>query len=157
MRQLCQIYQKLLWPFLLPQKLVQFGLPVLLILDLRQLLIDSNKSRPKVLIVSDCYFYNNKTINTLSKVKEILKAITSIETVVVIPFYEKKYIKNQNLYMRAGHLLCIILMSLLKKKFLNLIFLSIYCILVEPQAPQMYCSWCGRLVITTQKRTHVAL
>ena len=41
---------------------------------------------PKLLIVSDYYYYNNKKINTLSKVKEIKTKITSIEKIIIVPF-----------------------------------------------------------------------
>ena len=56
-----------------------------------QAVIDRFKQiSPKALIVSDCYSYNNKTINTLTNAKKILKAISSIEVMVVVPFHEIK-------------------------------------------------------------------
>ena len=39
---------------------------------------------PKVLFITDQYFYNGKTINVLDRLPEILKAIPSIKNVVVI-------------------------------------------------------------------------
>ena len=45
---------------------------------------------PKVLIVSDYYFYNNKKIITLSKVNEIISKISSIKKIIIIPYELKK-------------------------------------------------------------------
>ena len=41
---------------------------------------------PKVLIVSDYYFYNNKKIETLSKVKEIKKELKDLKEIIIIPY-----------------------------------------------------------------------
>lgn len=41
---------------------------------------------PKVLIATDGYFYNGKTIDTLDRVKEIAAKIPSIERVIIVPF-----------------------------------------------------------------------
>ena len=51
---------------------------------------------PKILITSDYYYYNGKKNNILDKVKEILKQIKSIKTVIVFPYNikEKNKIKN---------------------------------------------------------------
>ena len=52
---------------------------------------------PKILIVSDYYYYNNKKIYTLDKVNEIKNKITSIKKIIIIPYslekikYEVKY------------------------------------------------------------------
>ena len=48
---------------------------------------------PKILIISDFYFYNKKKIDTLKNIKKILKDIPSIEEVIIIPYdnVEKKY------------------------------------------------------------------
>ena len=44
---------------------------------------------PKILIISDYYYYNKKKIYTTNIVHEILKNISSIENIIVIP-YEKE-------------------------------------------------------------------
>ena len=41
---------------------------------------------PKILIISDYYFYNNKKINTLNKIEEILLELPSVIEVIVIPY-----------------------------------------------------------------------
>ncbi len=41
---------------------------------------------PKILIITDYYFYNNKKINTLKYIESITKEIASIENIVVVPF-----------------------------------------------------------------------
>ena len=45
---------------------------------------------PKILFVTDKYYYNNKLINTLKHVPTILKEIPSIKEVIVVPYSEKK-------------------------------------------------------------------
>ena len=56
-------------------------------------IIDRYKQiNPKVLIVSDYYFYNNKKIDTLNKIKEVIKKIKSIKEIIIVP-YENKVIK----------------------------------------------------------------
>ncbi len=49
---------------------------------------------PKILIVSDYYYYNNKKINTLKNIKEISNAIPSIKKIVIIPYNNKKNISK---------------------------------------------------------------
>jgi acetoacetyl-CoA synthetase len=44
---------------------------------------------PKVLFVSDGYFYNGKTIETISRVREIAAKINSIEKLVIVPLVDK--------------------------------------------------------------------
>ena len=52
---------------------------------------------PKVLIVSDQYFYNNKKIKTLNKIDIILKELSSINQIIIIPYdHRKKNIYNIN-------------------------------------------------------------
>jgi len=51
---------------------------------------------PKILIVSDHYFYNNKKIETLNKMNQIISEIPSIIEIIVIPFKQKNKIKDQN-------------------------------------------------------------
>ena len=41
---------------------------------------------PKILIISDHYYYNNKKINTLNNIDLILKEIPSIKDVILIPY-----------------------------------------------------------------------
>ena len=45
---------------------------------------------PKVLIISDEYFYNNKQIKTLNKIDEVLKEIPSIIKIVIVPYNHRK-------------------------------------------------------------------
>ena len=42
--------------------------------------------KPKVLIISDQYFYNNKKIETLNKINEILKELSSVKQIIIIPY-----------------------------------------------------------------------
>ena len=46
--------------------------------------------KPKVLIISDYYFYNNKKIETLSKVNEIKKQLPNLIEIIIIPYDENK-------------------------------------------------------------------
>ena len=56
-------------------------------------IIDRYKQiNPKLLIVSDYYFYNNKKIETLNKINEVVKKIKSIKEIIIVP-YENKIIK----------------------------------------------------------------
>ncbi len=50
---------------------------------------------PKVLFITDQYFYNGKKIDILNRLPEILKLIPSIKTVVVSNYPGKKLIKNK--------------------------------------------------------------
>ena len=45
---------------------------------------------PKVLIVSDYYYYNNKKIHTLNKVSELITNISSLENIIIIPYSLEK-------------------------------------------------------------------
>ena len=51
---------------------------------------------PKILIISDYYFYNNKKINTLNKIEEILEEIPSITEVILVPYDEENKVKDSN-------------------------------------------------------------
>jgi len=51
--------------------------------------------KPKVLFITDKYFYNGKQINVLERVPKILKKIKSIQYVVFINYPGEKYLKNQ--------------------------------------------------------------
>ena len=50
---------------------------------------------PKVLFITDQYFYNGKKINILNRLPEILKLIPSIKSVVISNYPGKKFIKNK--------------------------------------------------------------
>ncbi len=50
---------------------------------------------PKVLFITDQYFYNGKKIDVLNKLPEILKLIPSIKNVVISSYPGKKFIKNK--------------------------------------------------------------
>jgi len=46
--------------------------------------------KPKILFVTDCYYYNNKSINTIKNIPEIISAIPSIKQIILIPYSKKK-------------------------------------------------------------------
>jgi len=50
---------------------------------------------PKVLFITDQYFYNGKRIDILNRLPEILKLIPSIKSVVISNYPGKKFIKNK--------------------------------------------------------------
>ena len=50
---------------------------------------------PKVLFITDQYFYNGKKINVLDRLPEILKAIPSIKNVVIIKYPGENYLGNK--------------------------------------------------------------
>ena len=49
---------------------------------------------PKILFITDQYFYNGKKINIIERLPEILKAIPSIKSVVVTNYPGKKHLKE---------------------------------------------------------------
>ena len=50
---------------------------------------------PKILIITDHYFYNNKKINTLKYIKSIINEIPSIENVIIVPYgNDKNFIED---------------------------------------------------------------
>ncbi len=51
---------------------------------------------PKILIVCDYYYYNNKKIETLKKIKEIKSKIKSIKKIIIIPYKNYKSKINTN-------------------------------------------------------------
>ena len=51
---------------------------------------------PKIIIISDYYFYNNKKINTLNKVNEILLELPSVIEVIVVPYDQNKEVNANN-------------------------------------------------------------
>ena len=52
---------------------------------------------PKVLFITDQYFYNGKKINVLERLSEILKAIPSIKNVIIIKYPGENYLSNNKL------------------------------------------------------------
>ena len=48
------------------------------------------QTKPRVLFTADGYFFKGKAIDSLARIKEIIKEIPSIEKVVVVPYTEKK-------------------------------------------------------------------
>ena len=61
-----------------------------------QAIVDRFKQiSPKILIITDHYFYNNKKIDTLKNIKLIISKIPSIKNIIIIPFKENNIsIKN---------------------------------------------------------------
>ena len=55
---------------------------------------------PKVLFITDQYFYNGKKINVLNRLPEILKLIPSIKSVVISNYPGKKFIKNKHKFKK---------------------------------------------------------
>ena len=51
---------------------------------------------PKILFITDQYFYNGKKIDVLKRLPEILKSIPSIKSVVISNYPGKKFIKDKN-------------------------------------------------------------
>ena len=49
---------------------------------------------PKILIISDHYFYNNKKIDTLNRIEEVLSELPSIIEVILIPYNQEEKIKE---------------------------------------------------------------
>ena len=45
---------------------------------------------PKILIITDYYYYNKKKINTINVIPKILKNILSIKKIIVIPYEKEK-------------------------------------------------------------------
>jgi acetoacetyl-CoA synthetase len=50
---------------------------------------------PKVLFVTDRYFYNGKTINILERIPKILKGLPSIRYIVIVNYPGEKYLQNR--------------------------------------------------------------
>ena len=57
---------------------------------------------PKVLFITDQYFYNGKKINVLNRLPEILKLIPSIKSVVISNYPGKKFIKNKHKFKKIN-------------------------------------------------------
>ena len=73
----------------------------------KQAIIDRFKQiKPKVLIITDYYYYNQKKINTTSIIPHILENIQSIETVIIIPYENNKAnVKENFLYTEWNEIL----------------------------------------------------
>ena len=57
---------------------------------------------PKVLFITDQYFYNGKKIDILNRLPEILKLIPSIKNVVISNYPGKKLIKNKHKFKKIN-------------------------------------------------------
>ena len=57
---------------------------------------------PKVLFISDQYFYNGKKIEVCKRLSVILKSIPSIKSVVIINYPGKKFIKSKNKFKKVN-------------------------------------------------------
>ncbi len=53
--------------------------------------------KPKILIITDRYYYNGKEINILKRLPVILKKIKSIKTVLIINYPGKRNLKQKNI------------------------------------------------------------
>ena len=51
--------------------------------------------KPKILFITDKYFYNGKEINILERVPKILEKIKSIKYIIFVNYPGKKYLQNQ--------------------------------------------------------------
>ena len=52
---------------------------------------------PKILIITDRYFYNGKEINVLERLPEILKKIKSIKHVIIVNYPGQKLLRNKKI------------------------------------------------------------
>ena len=89
---------------------------------------------PKILIISDYYYYNNKKIYTLDKIEEIKKKIPGLNQIIIIP-YENKIINYEVNFEYKNWIKILENSSLFQiMKILNLIFLFIFCTqVVQPE------------------------
>ncbi|MDC0233242.1 acetoacetate--CoA ligase [Pelagibacteraceae bacterium] len=60
---------------------------------------------PKILIITDHYFYNNKKIDTLKHIKSIINEIPSIENIIIIPFGEDEILIKDFKYKNFNEIL----------------------------------------------------
>ena len=56
---------------------------------------------PKILFITDQYFYNGKQINILNRLPEILKAIPSIKNVIITNYPGKNFIKHNKKFKKV--------------------------------------------------------
>ena len=55
---------------------------------------------PKILFITDHYFYNGKKIDVLQRLPEILKSVPSIKNVVIVNYPGKKFLKNNKKFQK---------------------------------------------------------
>ena len=55
---------------------------------------------PKILFITDHYFYNGKKINILQRLNEILKSVPSIKNVVVVNYPGEKFLQNNKKFKK---------------------------------------------------------
>ena len=56
--------------------------------------------KPKVLFITDQYFYNGKEINIIERLPKILKLIPSIKNVIIVNYPGKKFLKNNKKFKK---------------------------------------------------------
>ena len=74
---------------------------------------------PKILIITDYYFYNNKKINTLQHIHKIIKELKSIKEIIIIPYGCEQNYKLNFKYIKWNK---IFENEILNKKFIKLPF-----------------------------------
>jgi len=57
--------------------------------------------KPKILFITDKYFYNGKEINIINRLPEILKKIPSISQVIIVNYPGKKNLTNKNKFKKV--------------------------------------------------------
>ena len=77
---------------------------------------------PKVLFITDQYFYNGKKINVLERLPEILEGIPSIKSVVIVNYPGKNFIKDNQILKKVKCFKWTALMKISSKNFNYLMF-----------------------------------
>ena len=57
--------------------------------------------KPKILFITDKYFYNGKEINIIDRLPEILKKISSISQVIIVNYPGQKNLTNKNKFKKV--------------------------------------------------------
>ena len=52
--------------------------------------------KPKILIITDFYFYNNKKIDTILNIEEVLEELPSVKKIIIIPYNKKQEVRKCN-------------------------------------------------------------